>query len=90
MAEKTPKRASNANKKANRAASWKRGEARKVENRKKNEKRASENDKTLAILGLERTVTTIVKGKRKVNRPDSPQRTARLAGKAEMWKEFAA
>lgn len=80
MAEKTPKRAQNAKKKENRKASWNRAQAKKKANKLANEARRKDNDAILEGLGLSRTVTVIVRGKKKVGRPDSPQRTARLAG----------
>lgn len=75
------------NRKAKRAEAYKRAQARKDANRERNEKARQRNNAGLAFLGLERTFTTVqrvIDGKvRNVKRPDSPQRTARLAGIAE-------
>lgn len=77
------KRMVNANLKAKRARSWLRGEACKKAHAAANEARRKANDEALRALGLSRTRTTIeviIDGKKiHRSRPDSPQRTMRLA-----------
>lgn len=69
--------------KEKRQRSWARGEARKKRNREANEAARKANDALLTSLGLTRTKTAheeIRDGKIIVRmRPDSPQRTIRLA-----------
>ena len=80
------KRMSNPKRKERRQRAWIKAQKRNEKNRRENEARKKANDEMLKANGLTRTFTTVetvVNGKivsRK--RPDSPQRTMRLAGKA--------
>jgi hypothetical protein len=73
--------------KERRQRSWLRGEARKKRNREANEARRKANDAQLAFLDLTRTKTAVERRRGDktviVYRPDSPQRTIRLAGLKE-------
>lgn len=79
-------RAHTENRKAARQRSYARAQKKKEANRLANEARRKLNDDILKMNGLTRTTTTIEvfdrnTGKlRKKVRPDSPQRTLRLAG----------